>query len=82
MTTAMCIIPQSHSFISHLLSLASYTPSLSDTIFLDSSSKVEMHLWIHLPAIFFYDEQLSHPDDIQLYTDAAPLASIGGSHCG
>lgn len=81
------MIPQGTSFISHLLSLAASNQSLLDTITLDISSRAELWLWQLLLAnwngiTFFYDDQLSHSDDIQLYTDAGFSVSLGGCFGG
>ncbi|XP_069022825.1 uncharacterized protein [Embiotoca jacksoni] len=82
---ALRIIPQGRSFISHLLSLASFTPSLIDPVSMETPSRTEMQMWLHLLSnwngiTFFYDDQLSNPEDIQLYTDAAPSAGFGGHY--
>ncbi|XP_061585356.1 uncharacterized protein LOC133450379 [Cololabis saira] len=84
---AMRIIPQGRAFISHLLSIASAVPSLLSPISLDNSSRAELRLWLNLLATwngitFFYDDQLAHPHDINLYTDAAPSIGFGGFYDG
>ena len=44
-------------------------------------------MWYHLLSrwngiSFFYDALTTHPDDIQLYTDAAPSIGFGGYYQG
>lgn len=53
---------------SHLFSLMASKPSLTDTISLDSSSKLKccQHLTILNDIVIFCDDQLFSPDDIQL----------------
>ncbi|XP_057175701.1 uncharacterized protein LOC130545285 [Triplophysa rosa] len=80
---AMCIIQQGRPFVSHLLSLASSVHALEDTIHLTSSCRDELSLWIQFlkqwnGISFFYNDMISHPDDIRLFTDAAPSVSFGG----
>ncbi|XP_049453891.1 uncharacterized protein LOC125901914 [Epinephelus fuscoguttatus] len=81
------IIPQGRAFISHLLSIASSVPSLLAFISLDGSSRAELRLWLHLLAnwngiTFFYYDHLTHPQDIHLFTDAAPSTGFGGLYNG
>ncbi|KAL3976433.1 hypothetical protein ACER0C_022319 [Sarotherodon galilaeus] len=50
---------------------------------LDSSSRAELRLWQLLLAnwngiTFFYNDQLSHPNGVQLFTDATPSPGFGG----
>lgn len=47
------------------------------------SFKAKLRLWLNLLAngsgiTFFYDEQLTHPLNINLYTDAARSLGFGG----
>ncbi|XP_027132806.1 uncharacterized protein LOC109142545 [Larimichthys crocea] len=84
---AIRIIPQGRSFLSHLLSIATSTPNLHDHITLNEASKMELKLWHHFLSSwngisFFYDDHITKPEDIQLFTDAAPSAGFGGFYSG
>ncbi|XP_027136074.1 uncharacterized protein LOC113746034 [Larimichthys crocea] len=84
---AIRIIPQGRSFLSHLLSIATSTPNLHDHITLNEASKMELKLWHHFLSSwngisFFYDDHVTKPEDIQLFTDAAPSAGFGGFYSG
>ncbi len=84
---AMRIIPQGRPFISHLLTLASSTHALEDQIALTDSCRNELSLWISFfkrwnGLSFFYNNLISSPVDIQLFTDAAPSISYGGFYQG
>ena len=84
---AMGIIPQGRAFISHLLTIASSVSSLLSPVYLDSPSRAELRLWLHILSnwngiSFFYEEQLSYPEDINLFTDAAPSVGFGGFYNG
>ncbi|XP_013863390.1 uncharacterized protein LOC106517215 [Austrofundulus limnaeus] len=84
---AMHIIPQGKSFISHLLSTAASVPSLHGHLTLGDACRMEIKLWHHFLSSwngisFFYNDFISHPDDIQLYTDATPSIGFGGFHKG
>ncbi|RXN37603.1 poly [Labeo rohita] len=79
---AIRIIPQGKSFLSHLLSKVTTIPSLHDKVTLDEGCKMEMHLWQQFLSSwngisFFYNDYVSQPEDIQLYTDAAPSTGFG-----
>ncbi|XP_017162018.1 uncharacterized protein LOC103469647 [Poecilia reticulata] len=80
---AIRIIPQEKSFISHLLSKAASIPSLHGSLAIDHSCKLEMRLWHYFLSSwngisFFYNDFLTYPEDIQLFTDAAPSIGFGG----
>ncbi len=82
---ALSIIPQ--AFISHLLTIASYIPSLLSSISLNTASRAELCLWLHLLAnlngiSLFYEDQLTLPHDISLFTNAAPSVGFGGFYNG
>ncbi len=84
---AMRIIPQGRPFVSHLLSLASSAHALEDQITLTVSSCDELNLWISFlkqwnGLSFFYNNLISSPADIQLFTDAAPSVGFGGFYQG
>ncbi|KAL0194682.1 hypothetical protein M9458_008254, partial [Cirrhinus mrigala] len=84
---AIRIIPQGKSFLSHLLSKVTSIPSLHDKVTLDEGCKMEMHLWQQFLSSwngisFFYNDYVSQPEDIQLYTDAAPSTGFGGYYSG
>lgn len=84
---AIRIIPQAKSFLSSLLTTAASVPSLHDRVVLDDSCKMEMGMWQHFLTSwngisFFYDDYLTHPEDIHLYTDAAPSIGFGGYYGG
>ncbi|XP_034554896.1 uncharacterized protein LOC117823776 [Notolabrus celidotus] len=84
---AIRIIPQARSFLSNLLTQAAAVPSLHDRIVLDNVCKMEMRMWLHFLSAwngisFFYNDFVSRPDDIQLYTDAAPSVGFGGFYKG
>ncbi|XP_030292106.1 uncharacterized protein LOC115592964 [Sparus aurata] len=84
---AIRIIPQGRSFISHLLSLSAAIPSLHDHITLDNPCKMELRMWRDFLSSwngisFFYDDHVTQPQDIQLYTDAAPSVGFGGYYGG
>ncbi|KAG1935442.1 hypothetical protein F2P79_019280 [Pimephales promelas] len=74
---AIRIIPQGKSFLSHLLLKAATIPSLHDKVTLDEACKMEKRLWQQFLSSwngisFFYNDYVTQPEDIQLYTDAAP----------
>ncbi|XP_075958907.1 uncharacterized protein LOC142960863 [Anarhichas minor] len=80
---AIRIIPQGRSFLSHLLSVASSVTKLHDHVTLDKACKTALKLWHQFFSSwngisFFYDEHVTKPEDIQLYTDAAPSIDFGG----
>lgn len=80
---AMRIIPQGRPFISHLLSLASSVHSLEELISINQACRDELRLWLTFlnqrnGLSFFYNNLVSSPTDIQLYTDAAPSIGFGG----
>ncbi|XP_041963284.1 uncharacterized protein LOC121720877 [Alosa sapidissima] len=80
---AMRIIPQGRPFISHLLNCASATPSLEDVVSLDAQCLADLKLWRMCldewnGLCMFYDDCQSSPEDLQLYTDAAPSIGFGG----
>ncbi|XP_056103256.1 uncharacterized protein LOC130082429 [Rhinichthys klamathensis goyatoka] len=84
---AMRIIPQGRPFISHLLFLASSVHELEDQISLTTSCSNELSLWITFlkqwnGLSFFYNNLISLPTDIQLFTDAAPSVGFGGFYQG
>ncbi len=84
---AMRIIPQGRPFVSHLLSLASSAHALEDQITLTVSCCDELNLWISFlkqwnGLSFFYNNLISSPADIQLFTDAAPSVGFGGFYQG
>jgi hypothetical protein len=84
---AMRIIPQGRPFISHLLFLASSIHALEDQISLTTSCCNELSLWITFlkqwnGLSFFYNNLISLPVDIQLFTDAAPSVGFGGFYQG
>ncbi|XP_029904174.1 uncharacterized protein LOC115356996 [Myripristis murdjan] len=84
---AIRIIPQGRSFISHLLAISATIPSLHDFVTLDAACKMELHMWRDFLSSwngvsFFYDDHLTQPEDIQLYTDAAPSIGFGGYYGG
>ncbi len=83
----MRIIPQGRPFFSHLLSLASSAHALEDQITLTDSCCNELNLWISFlkqwnGLSFFYNNLISSPVDIQLFTDAAPSVGFGGFYQG
>ena len=84
---AIRIIPQAKSFLSILLSKAAAIPSLHDRVVLDDACKMEMRMWLHFLSSwngisFFYDDFITQPEDIQLFTDAAPSTGFGGYYGG
>ncbi|RXN04501.1 poly [Labeo rohita] len=84
---AMRIIPQGRPFISHLLSLASLVHALEDLISLSHACRNELRLWIMFlkqwnGLSLFYNNLVSSPIDIQLFTDAAPSTGFGGFYQG
>lgn len=84
---AVRIIPQGKPFLSFLLAKAAAVHSLHDLVVLDASCRTEMRLWKYFLdawncVSFFYDDFASHPEDIQLYTDAAPSVGYGGFYQG
>ncbi|XP_056124427.1 uncharacterized protein LOC130102426 [Rhinichthys klamathensis goyatoka] len=84
---AMRIIPQGRPFIAHLLALSSSVHALEDRIILSDESKNELKLWINFlnqwnGLTFFYDDFISLPLDIKLFTDAAPSIGFGGYYQG
>lgn len=84
---AMRIIPQGRPFISHLLALASSVHALDDQIIINQACRNELSLWISFlrqwnGLTFFYSDLVSLPDDIQLFTDAAPSVGFGGFYQG
>ena len=81
------IIPQGRSFISHLLHLAASVPSLHHQVSLDLECRIELRLWHLLLSnwngiSFFYNDFYSSPEDLQLFTDAAPSVGFGGYYQG
>ena len=77
------IIPQGRSFISHLLEIATSVPSLFSQVALNDACFKELEMWkIFLSnwngISFFYDDHVTKPADIELYTDAAPSLGYGG----
>ncbi|XP_073685315.1 uncharacterized protein [Garra rufa] len=84
---AMRIIPQGRPFISHLLSLASSVHALEDLITLSHACRNELRLWIMFlkqwnGLSLFYNNLISSPIDIQLFTEAAPTTGFGGFYQG
>lgn len=84
---AIRIIPQGKSFLSYLLSKVTTITSLHDKVILDEGCKMEMHLWQQFLSSwngisFFYNDYVTQPEDIQLYTDAAPSTGFGGYYSG
>ncbi len=84
---AMRIIPQGRPFISHLLSPASSVYTLEDRISINQACHDELSLWITFlkqwnGLSFFYNNLISSPVDIQLFTDAAPSVGFGGFYHG
>ncbi len=84
---AMRIIPQGRPFISHMLALASSAHALDDQIIINQASHNEISLWITFlkqwnGLTFFYSDLVLLPDDIQLFTDAAPSVGFGGYYQG
>ncbi|XP_065145726.1 uncharacterized protein [Paramisgurnus dabryanus] len=84
---AIRIIPQGKSFVSNLLAKAATIPSLHDKTTLDEACKMEMRLWQQFLSSwngisFFYNDYITHPEDIQMYTDAAPSIGFGGYYSG
>nr|XP_033936284.1 uncharacterized protein LOC117444996 [Pseudochaenichthys georgianus] len=84
---AIRIIPQAKPFLSNLLNRAASVPSIHDRLVLDDACKMEMHLWQDFLSSwngisFFYDDFITKPEDIQLFTDAAPSIGFGGYYAG
>ncbi|MGL4905857.1 MAG: reverse transcriptase domain-containing protein [Plesiomonas sp.] len=84
---AMRIIPQGRPFIAHLLSLASSAHALEEVISITQACRDELRLWITFlkqwnGLSFFYNNLVSSPVDIQLFTDAAPSIGFGGFYQG
>lgn len=84
---AMRVIPQGRPFISHLLSAASAVPSLSGIVHIDAHGLADLRLWkLFLDEwnglCMFYDDCVLSPDDLQLFTDAAPSVGFGGYYNG
>ena len=84
---AIRIIPQGRSFISHLLSIASSVPSLQHRLSLDDACISELRFWLFLlqhwnGISFFYEDAILVPEDLQLFTDAAPSIGFGGFYGG
>ncbi len=84
---AMCIIPQGRPFISHLLTLATSVSGLEQIVSLNQPCRADLKLWITFlrnwnGITFFYDDFLSQPCDISLFTDAAPSTGFGGFYRG
>ena len=84
---ALRIIPQGRPFISHLLTTASSVPNLHDFVPVDHSCRTDLRLWLHLLSnwngiTLFYDTLITYPEDIQLFTDAAPSIGFGGYYQG
>ncbi|XP_033467933.2 uncharacterized protein LOC117247462 [Epinephelus lanceolatus] len=84
---AIRIIPQAKSFLSQLLTKAASIPSLHNRMVLDDTCKMEMRMWQQFLSSwnsisFFYDDFITHPEDIQLYTDTAPSVGFGGYYGG
>lgn len=80
---AIRIIPQGRSFLSHLLSVAASAENLQTHVTLDNACQTELKLWHQFLSSwngisFFYDDHITKPEDIQLYTDAAPSIGFGG----
>ncbi|XP_054463932.1 uncharacterized protein LOC129098839 [Anoplopoma fimbria] len=80
---AIRIIPQGRSFLSHLLSVAASVPNLHGHASLDKACKTELKLWHQFLSSWngislFYDDHITKPEDIQLFTDAAPSIGFGG----
>ncbi|XP_058610956.1 uncharacterized protein LOC131526627 [Onychostoma macrolepis] len=84
---AMRIIPQGRPFISHLLLLASSVHALEDLISLSQECRDELRLCIMFlkqwnGLSLFYNNLVSSPFDIKLFTDAAPSIGFGGFYQG
>ncbi|XP_063049791.1 uncharacterized protein LOC134444394 [Engraulis encrasicolus] len=84
---AMRVIPQGRPFIAHLLSAASAVPSLSDTVHIDAHGLADLRLWkLFLDEwnglCLFYNDCVLSPEDLQLFTDAAPSVGFGGYYNG
>ncbi len=76
---AMRIIPQGRPFISHLLVLASSAHALEDLISLSQGCRDELRLWTMFlkqwnGLSLFYNNLVSSPIDINLFTDADSLS--------
>ncbi len=84
---AMRIIPQGRPFVSHLLILASSAHALEDLISLSQECRDELRLWTLFlkqwnGLSLFYNNLISSPIDINLFTDAAPSIGFGGFYQG
>nr|XP_033955088.1 uncharacterized protein LOC117458605 [Pseudochaenichthys georgianus] len=84
---AIRIIPQAKPFLSNLLNRAASVPSIHDRLVLDDACKMDMHLWQDFLSSwngisFFYDDFITKPEDIQLFTNTAPSIGIGGYYAG
>ncbi|XP_078143999.1 uncharacterized protein LOC144542156 [Centroberyx gerrardi] len=70
-----------------LLGHLNYAAVPSLRVDLDDACKMEIRMWQHFLSSwngisFFYDDFITQPEDIQLYTDAAPSIGFGGYYGG
>ncbi|KAL2080909.1 hypothetical protein ACEWY4_022762 [Coilia grayii] len=84
---AMRVIPQGRPFISHLLTAAHSVSALDTPVLLDDQCLKDLELWrLFLNQwnglSMFYDDHALSPEDLQLYTDAAPSVGFGGYFAG
>ncbi|XP_062404751.1 uncharacterized protein LOC134095317 [Sardina pilchardus] len=80
---AMRVIPQGRPFISNLLLAAKSVPALRDLVDIDEQCLTDLGLWrLFLRQwnglSMFYEDRLYSPEDLQLFTDAAPSIGFGG----
>ncbi|XP_041102689.1 uncharacterized protein LOC121313986 [Polyodon spathula] len=79
---AICIIPQSRTFISRLLALSSSAKNLNPHIKIPAEARKDIEMWINLLSNWnglslFYDDFISAPHDLALFTDASSTGFSG-----
>ncbi|XP_063044381.1 uncharacterized protein LOC134438696 [Engraulis encrasicolus] len=84
---AMRVIPQGRAFVSNLLTTAHSVPALDDPVSLDAHCMKDLEMWRMFLLQWnghsmFYEDHLSSPEDIRLFTDAAPSVGFGGYYDG
>ncbi|XP_058876991.1 uncharacterized protein LOC131731955 [Acipenser ruthenus] len=79
---AIRIIPQGRTFISRLLALSSAVKNMNSHVKISAEARKDIKMWINLLTNWnglslFYDEFISAPHDLALFTDASSIG-FGG----
>ncbi|XP_034773064.1 uncharacterized protein LOC117969256 [Acipenser ruthenus] len=79
---AIHIIPQGRTFISHLLALSPTVKNMNSHVKISAEARKDIKMWISLLSNWnglsiFYDDFISAPHDLALFTDASSIG-FGG----